>query len=185
MVELSMDEIDAFWKSRAGLLYATKLRGGLFHTTTPDGYRGILKDRAILPNDGSRQWTFPQSANSVATRLRAVSLFDFRTATEKECISQALNWRGFFFFQKVTVALRLSDRIRPRLISNEKAFQLFGMSAVQIPFVEVWHPEPISISSIVGKLVVVDPHFGKAWNDWIGRLQEGVEDGRISSRWEK
>lgn len=135
------------------------LRKGLWHTTSRNGYFGIRHNGYILPNTGERPFTWPQSADSLATHQRYVALFDFESATEDQCIRHHYKWTGFFMIHRpVTVAIQL-DRgpLEPKLIPNEMTREEPNFDKVWIPYVEVWYPSPIPAAMIQTYLVFSPP----------------------------
>jgi hypothetical protein len=140
------------------------LRGDLFHRTNFEGYRGIREAKQILPNTGQFPYTYPQSEFSYGANIGGVSLFDFTSASDRDCISIHLTWGGFFFDQKpATIVFRMDKEfLSQKLISNSDAPKLSDPQYKgYIPFIEAWYPEPIPFDAIVGIIISMDRGFGK------------------------
>ena len=148
-------DLASFRQSRIGSMFA-QLEGRIWHTT---GVRALLDIRsagAIEPNRGQFSFTFPQTANSYALAKGYVSLFDFATPTDEQCISFYMKWAGFFSHHKpCTVAIEVAmDRLPGRFIRNDHAKSEVGFNRVWIPWVEAWHDGPIPLSAFNGYLFI-------------------------------
>lgn len=139
------------------------LKNGIHHITSIEGYRGIIRDGYIIPNDRSFPFTFPQTESSYALYKGYISLFDFQTPSIRNVILEYDKWIVFFVCDliekpaKVIIRLK-SDIIRPKLILNEVARNEFGCKKVWIPNVEAWYPERIPVSAI-DRFIFYQPHF--------------------------
>lgn len=134
------------------------LRKDICHRTGLEGLKNIMDTGGIRPNDGTFPDTYPQSKQSYARVHHYVSLFDFKTQTDDECLSQIHNWYRFFFDrQPVTIVILLERKfLAPKLISNEKAVQdtKGTHNPIFLPFVEVFYPEPIPCDAVTGYLII-------------------------------
>lgn len=134
------------------------LRQGIYHLTGVRGYRGIRQDGLIKSNDGSFPNTYPQSVNGYGRRRGYVSLFDFESPTEEQCLLQHWKWEGFFTKHKPATILLGFDRgqLEPKLVSYERATEEVGFAEMKIPHIETWCIEPIPFSYATS-LVLVNP----------------------------
>lgn len=139
------------------------LRPGIWHTTGLEGFEGIVESGAIEPNPGNRDFTFPQTENSYGYLKGYVSLFDFGSAIQDECIAEAQKWSTFFKRRKpVNIALGIRrELISDRLIENARALKETGYKTMWIPGVEAWHDGPIPCSAIESVLIV--SHGASRW----------------------
>lgn len=148
-------EIESWEESAIACIYPL-LRGGLFHRTNIEGYRGIMSSRMISPNTGQFPYTYPQSEYYFASSRGYVSLFDFRYASDRDCISIHHTWGSIFFDQKpITIVLRLNkDYLTDKLIPNDSAPKLGNPEYKgYIPYIEAWYPELIPIEAIEGLII--------------------------------
>lgn len=133
-----------------------ELATGLCHCTSLKGYRDILSDGFIRPNDGTFPYSFPQSENSCCRMLDSVSLFDFETAPTEQIFDRRFhpNWSPFIFAHRpVTVILKIwRDVVDDRLISSNEANKRTGGGVVIRP-VEACYPGPIPIDGVRGAIV--------------------------------
>lgn len=156
---LSEEEIRDFTESYIAPLFPL-LRQGIYHRTSIKNYRQICEVGYILPNDGTFPFTYPQSKNSYAFTKGYIALFDFETASVKQCVSQCDKWSSFFTDQKpVTVVLRLDrkqleDKLKPNCVRPKPGDEDYKIA---IPFVEVWYPEPIPVSAIQSRIITSRP----------------------------
>jgi hypothetical protein len=77
----------------------------------------ILRDRALLPNDGRFPETYPQSKASYAKQLGAISLFDFDTEPVDSILDVA--WKYVQFFRDQGAAT-IMIRIRRSALNNDR-----------------------------------------------------------------
>lgn len=133
------------------------LKKGLWHTTSSKGLTGILHDGFILPNNGERLFSYPQTENSYAFLHEYVALFDFESATERQCIEEHLKWATFFTrYDPLTIAIELSrENIKQWLIPPRRAEQEVDFSQMWIPYVECWSSKPIPKEAIVRCLLIL------------------------------
>jgi len=134
------------------------VRREVCHRCSVEGLRNILETGAIRPNDGSFPDTYPQSQDSYARANHYVSLFDFATQTEQECVQQMHYWYRFFFDQKPVTIVILLDRqsLAARLIPNKEAQEHTGERdyPIFLPGVEAFYPEPIPCELFTGYLII-------------------------------
>lgn len=147
--------LDEYRTSRLGRLRDV-LRRGIFHVTSPSGYRGIVECGEIRPNCGEFEYSYPQSANSYAVTKRAVSLFDFESCQQVQVVQHWSKCEGFFTrFHPATYVLKLRrDLIPAPLIRYEQATAELGPRHMKIPYVEVWSSVPVPLQAVGAVLVV-------------------------------
>lgn len=122
------------------------LRHGLWHITSPDGFRAIQIDGWIDGVKGQISWE--QSAKSYGGKRGYNSLFDFETPTEEDCIRQWDNAISILHRLPINVLLQLDrDLLKEKLIANSAA-RIELTSDGFIRCVEAWYPEPIPVSAI-------------------------------------
>ena len=142
------------------------LRSGLWHTTSPNGWRGILAEGFIRPNKGERPFSYPQSETHYAAIKGCVALFDFENARESESISQFSNWSQFFMSSDaIRIAIQLDrNALAPKLIPYTIAKSEVGMWKAGIPYVECFYCGDINITNasrflLIGPSDVFKSHF--------------------------
>lgn len=133
-----------------------ELATGLCHCTSLKGYRDIISDGFIRPNEGAFPYSFPQSQNSCCRKLDSVSLFDFETAPTEQIFDSLVhaNWSPFVFAHRpVTVVLKIRrGAVGDRLIDSNEANRRTGGGVVIWP-VEACYPDPIPVEAIQGAIV--------------------------------
>lgn len=151
-----LERLREYNTSRLGRRLRDVLQRGIFHVTSPSGYRGIVESGEIRPNTGQFNYTYPQSANSYAAMKRMVSLFDFESCEQIQVVEQWLKCEGFFTrFRPLTYVLKLRRDLMPApLIRYEQATAEIGYRHMKIPHVEVWSPIPVPLGA-VGAVIVV------------------------------
>ena len=154
---LEEHEIQSFRESGVFKLFP-KLRKGLLHRTSIEGYRGIRQAGYIFPNQGQFPYSYPQSKFYYSHSKGYVCLFDFESAEEEDCIAIHLTWGHFFSDHKpATVVLRLNRQVLGNdLIPNSAAPKLGSQDFKSyIPYVEAWHPKPVPVSAIDGYIITM------------------------------
>lgn len=123
----------------------------VFHVTSVKGYKGILKQRALIPNSGERDFTFSQSEMSYAKKNSYISLFDFYTAPAKKVEVTKHLWIGIVAKHNPTIAILLdiediNKEIIPNSVLGDGYVDSGFMSAnYYVPCVEAWYPEAIGV----------------------------------------
>jgi hypothetical protein len=152
--ELCSDEYKDPWRDEI----IDIVRNGLWLSTTCEGFLGIVDKGLILPSSLEREpFSYPQTKNSYAAFKGYVAVFDFRAATDEQiCDHYDMKWDGFFpMHSGLTIVLRLNrTQLKRKLIPNNRAQEEVGNKKVWIPYVEAWHPEPISVKAVCGALVL-------------------------------
>ncbi len=131
------------------------LRGNIWHATSFDGARGILKDGAIRHDIDRAEY-----GKSFCQALGGISLFDF-TAPLEDIASQYDNWHGWFGSQghlkgRSVVWFKLGrDALGDAVKSVADTLIEWKETGYRkiIPHVEVCHRGSIPVSAISGALV--------------------------------
>jgi hypothetical protein len=143
--------------SRLGDRLRDVLRHGIFHVTSPNGYRGIVECGEIRPNSGHQfDYSYGQSAQSYAVWKRAVSLFDFESCEQVQVVEQWWKCEGFFTrFPPLTYVLKLRrDLMLAPLIRYEQATAEIGDQYTKIPYVEVWSSVPVPLRAVSAVIAI-------------------------------
>lgn len=173
-------EMGRKWLQECGLAdLFPSLRVGLLHTTSLAACLGILEGGSIFPNTGQFPPTYPQSENSYAWFKGCVSLFDFETPSEEDCLEEAVKWLQFFCARPCRVVIHLDRRpLESKLIPNSSARAETGFGTMWIPQVEVWYPEPIPLSAARRLILVV----GGEDDRWHSEFYEAAQRGQRQLR---
>jgi hypothetical protein len=127
------------------------LKGKVFHVTSLEAYKEIVRDGMIVSNiEGQFRYTFPQSAISYGRKRGYVCLFDLRNKSNK-VIEEAL-WKYYFlnppFCQNKPVFLILSSKLYSDLIYDTQAKREAGYNEMYIPYIECWYRDNIPLEKI-------------------------------------
>lgn len=151
-----------------------RLIGTVFHVTSSGALNGIRASGLISSNqDGSFEFTFPQSRTCYGRQHGYVCLFDLRDVQE-DAVNDALMK---FYFLKPTAAdpvfLFLDQCEYPRLVPWTEA----PMGDMVIPYVETWYPGDIPVAALTHALVVTvqDDDMDSAYRGTMCRLRKDVE----------
>lgn len=143
----------------AGKLFQV-IKGGLFHITSLEGYRGIARDGAIKPNEGKFPSTY--SARGVCHLINAVALLDLGLGKQPLFGPDALGlWMGLLTVHKPVMFILDLDRSRFPSGTQLLTFDDLGhymeppYRAQMLPDTEVCHPGPIPVRTIK-RCIVVD-----------------------------
>jgi hypothetical protein len=134
-----------------------ELRKGLLHRTSIRGYNGICSNGSIIPNTGQFEVSYPQTRGNYGFSKGYISLFDFESATNRQCVETYHNWDNFFLpYKSAIVVLRLnraalSGKLIPNSAAPERGTEGYKP---KIAYVEVWYPEPIPLSIIDGYILI-------------------------------
>ena len=132
----------SWWNPVYGLL-----SGGLWHATSPEGFRGIRADGWIDGKKGCASWDTPEK--NYGQKRGFNSLFDFESATEEECIIEWDNVCSILYQRPINVLLQFNrDLMKEKLIANSVALLDLDQHDRFIRFVEAWYPERIPLSAI-------------------------------------
>ena len=111
-----------------------------------------------MPNVGQFPFSYPQTKVYYGYSKGYICLFDFESAKEKDYRINHLTWGKFICDQKpVTIIFRLNrEKLANKLIPNSFP-QKLGEEGHKpfIPFVEVWYPEAIPLSSIDSYIITL------------------------------
>jgi hypothetical protein len=146
------------------------LRRGYWHVTNPKSWEDIRKSRAIQPNLGGRytaRWGSPGTCveptltdRSYAYIHKCVALFDFVYPSENEVIHQWGNaWDVLTDQGASTILIRLDRRrLRSKIIPNREGRKIVDDRAFGcIPYCEVWYPDEIPTTFVIGVYEVPPP----------------------------
>lgn len=153
---LEKEELEAWEASEIAQLFPL-LRGGLFHRTGIQGFRGIFDTGFIFPNTGQFPTSYPQTKHYYGFSKRYISVFDFHEVHDAQCISNYHVWGSFFFDHKpLTISFRLNrNMLIDKLIPNVAGPKLGSPEyKAYIAYVEAWYPEPISVKAVQSFLLV-------------------------------
>ncbi len=129
--------------------FLPKLRGHVFHVTTPGGYEGIIKDGFILADtEESFPFTCSQSRISFFRRNGCVSLIDLRDVSD-ENLEDGLRKYPFLlpFSSGEVVLLILKEDSYPDIIPWTVS-KHEGVGAMIVPYIESGYKDAISLSLI-------------------------------------
>lgn len=176
----------------ANLPIFSELRQGLWHCTSPNSFRQILRYGSIKPATVSRWGTKPNACQE----LGAVSLFDFQTPQEDRVIETVDRWGPFVLEHCTTVLVGLNRTV---LEANLVPFPKNEVNTTGnvIPYVETCHCGSIPTTAITKCLLVcsvdctrfyVENPLEEAWLAEVERefrtACSAVEEGR-STIWQQ
>jgi hypothetical protein len=144
-----------------------RLKKGLLHCTSIEGYKGIHQDGNIRPNTGQFPYSYPQSASYYGSN-GYICLFDFEFVQEKDYRKNYDFWEDFIYSRnKPKIILRLNRKtLKKNLIPNSAAPKSGEKGyKPKIPFVEAWYPKDIPISAI-------NSYIFTLWNSELGKKGE-------------
>ena len=128
-----------------------QIKGGIYHSTSITGFRGICSSGSILPNTGSFPFSFPQSPHNCCHKLGAISLLDLRSPAHPLVGPDAWlnNWERFLNNHKpITVLLDIApDYLSEQLHDYESLRQRFPGCGMVIE-AEKCYPRPIPIDAV-------------------------------------
>lgn len=158
-ISLESFEIEQFENSYIKPIYPILCKG-IHYRTSIARFKKIISQGFIDPHQITLNAKFFHVAteNSFCYQNEYVCLFDFESSTYRHHVLIQTTWTGFFVdFQPATIVLQLTRHgLQDKLIPNSEGEGFY------IPFVEVWYPEKIPISSINSYLVVqLPPPFEK------------------------
>lgn len=135
-------------------LLKKKVCSEIWHFTDKDGFNNILTEELIRPSKPQRDFSYPQTENSYALYLEAVSLFDFENTSDQNFKDQYTKWRPFVFGRPVSIGLQIARRNIENDIIWEVNEDLNPKERHHIPYVEVWCQNPIPVDLINSCLVI-------------------------------
>jgi hypothetical protein len=163
-----MDTEDELPPSFVPLWALLRGHGHLWHRTTLPALEGIFREKAILPNRGEFPNTFCQSKVSYSRHLKAVSLFDFDTATEQRISEHRRKWMDVLVanMPRVDILIRIArealDRNRlvlPDEVSGDDVrlnalCEKVRKMRMYLPGVEALHIGPIGVETFTGFILL-------------------------------
>lgn len=155
-LEYNQLKFKEFNQSNFSIVYMKYLKGGLFHSTTVCGFKGIIKSGYISPNKGKFAFTFPQSERSFSVAQNFISLFDFSAGSEREMVHHFRKFDIFFCMKNnIRVILEINkEKLTEEIIPNDANLPLGNPAhKYYIPVFEVWYPINIQTSAI-SKVIV-------------------------------
>jgi hypothetical protein len=143
------------WPDSIGLQILPYIRNSLIHATTPHGFRGILKDGYIIPNQGQFPYSHTQTPNYFGGHNGWTCVFDFAQATNDDIIHTHEDWQliliesgGLKFLLDID-----HDAVAEHLVPNAVAQGQGDPKKSFIWFVEAWVKAPIPLSAVKSCLV--------------------------------
>ena len=127
-----------------------QIKGGLYHSTSISGYRGIRSSGTILPNNGSFPFSHGQSPNSCCYHLGAIALLDLRSPTRPLVGKDAwLNWTTFLDNHKpITVLLDIDPSYLTGPLHDYDSLQERYPYRTMVAEAEKCYTHPIPIDAI-------------------------------------
>lgn len=150
-----------------------QLRGYLWHTTSVDGFRGIVSEKSIRVNRGDLPNAWDQSSCSNCFEENAVSLFDFVTHRDEDLVGEDLlllqKWPGVMFRHRPTVFLGMAiESLASNLLFYSELKRRRGFGGV-IPRIEVCHVGDIPWSTV--KMVGISQGLSSPRIDFYSSVQ--------------
>ena len=128
-----------------------RIKGGIYHSTSILGYRGIRSSRAILPNSGGLPFSHGQSRNSCCHKLGAVSLLDLGGSASRPLVGHEAwsRWTLFLSNHKPITILLEIDRtcLTAPLYDYDSLKEHFPM-ATMVAEAEKCYAGPIPIHAV-------------------------------------
>jgi len=148
------NEIEEARKDLAQIFDVLRGQSFLWHRTSIESLKAILRHGTIEPNHGQFSYTYPQSEKCYGRELGAVCLFDFDTEPVEDILLQACKWQQFLTDSgSATILIRIDRKaLKKKNLILPNAVQ--GSAHVLIPHVEAWHKGSISTSAFRGYLAV-------------------------------
>lgn len=148
------DDLDTFNNSPISPLFPV-IDNQIIHRRSLRDTIKILRDGQIYINRNSYYEETPGSENCFAFQNNYISLFDFYRLPF-EIFTSHESWYTFLYDKKpVTILMQFDrDEINHEVISNSIRRSCPGKTGQYFPYVEVWHPEPLSVEGIERILVV-------------------------------
>lgn len=128
-----------------------KIKGGIYHSTSIEGYKGIRNSGFIFPNDGRFKFSHGQTPHSCCHKLKAISLLDLKNPLGPLFPKQGpSNWTGFLNNHKpVTILLEIEEA---KLIERPKNYtdlmDVHRRKEIFVAEAEVCYPHSIPITAI-------------------------------------
>jgi len=130
------------------------LKDRIYHRCSLQNCLSILSKKAIEPNSGQYEFTYPQSEHNFGHRNGWICLFDFKQDPFHIYIAHD-TWSTFFQqYKPITIVFELNRKKLDGIIPNEYYDSKKHKRTTRIPYVEAWYPRPIHISKI-DKFIIV------------------------------
>lgn len=130
--------------------------------TSLQGFQGITRDGVIRPNDGTSDFSFPQSDRSNCFELGAVSLWDFQLPNELVIYDELTLEKCEIVLLHHQPAVCIGfprNRLAPKICYYKEIKERLGCGGI-IPKVEVCHIGEIRID-FATHLVITRLHNGR------------------------
>jgi hypothetical protein len=128
-----------------------RIRGGVYHSTSISGWRGIRERGEILPNDGSLPFSHGQSRVSCCRHLGGISLLDLRNPPWPLVGHDSLtNWTCFLRnHHPITLLLQIDpDALLARLLFDRERLTQLNLRMPFVPEAEVCYLRAIPMTAI-------------------------------------
>jgi hypothetical protein len=127
-----------------------QIKGGIYHSTSMSGYRGIRASDAILPNTGQFPISYGQSSHSCCYKLAAISLLDLRNPSRPLVGKEAWrNWTTFLSNHKpITVLLGLDPVCLSETLHDYDSLQKLFPYKTMVAEAEACYPARIPFDAI-------------------------------------
>ena len=159
-VQIEKLNFDSYADAELALL--PRLRGHVFHVTTPDGYEGIQRDGFIGSNlNEGYAFTTGQSKSSFFWLKGCVSLVDLRDISDDELSTGTQNYT---FIAPFSPNLSSLTRMTVFLVLSNSAYQAIitcnDLAAMVVPQFEVGYLDKLplcQIASVIQITITVSP----------------------------
>jgi hypothetical protein len=128
-----------------------RLRGRVFHVTTPSAFEGIRTDEQVHSNvDERHAFTYPQSKNNWGRNQGYVCLFDLRDVSEENLKDALMK----FYFLKPSRADPVFLFLNPAEYGRLIPWTAAPVISMRVPHVECWYPTDLQIEKVTESLVI-------------------------------
>jgi hypothetical protein len=147
-VSLTPDELET--------ILLPKLRGHVFHVTTPEGYAGILRDQFVGSNaNGQYALSHSQSRVSYFRKRDCVSVVDLRAITDEDLRLAILKYYFLDIFPNhKSVFLILKQQCYSELVPWTVSKGDEGLTAMIVPYLEAGFKHSIPFDCIEKAILV-------------------------------
>jgi hypothetical protein len=167
-----------------------RIKGGLYHSTSITGYKGIRATAEIRPNLNTLPFSHGQSPHSHCYKLGAISLLDLRNPKRPLVGKDGYtNWATFLSNHKpLTVLLEIKPELLTLPLDDYDSLNARSSDQIMVPEAEACYPGPISIQAISRVLLICGMLRSNFWiipgydvsEDQIRRAEESCR-----SKWNK
>jgi hypothetical protein len=133
------------------------LNKSVFHVTTFNSYKKILKSKFIKPNGNNKfKFNHEVSARNFGIKNNYICLVDLRNVTKLEIKE---SFKKFYFlhpntFDKYTIFLLISPSIYKDVIIQKQVINKLKIGTMFVPKIESWYPSKIPIEKITTSIIV-------------------------------